>query len=68
MQFGFMKEKGTTDAIFIMQQVNENYIGKKKDLYFVFTDLEKTFDRVPRKVLLRSMRKLGVHEWILPTA
>ena len=33
----------------------------KKNLYFMFVDLEKTFDRIPRKVLWWSMRKLGVH-------
>ena len=28
-------------------------------------DLEKTFDRVPRKVIWRALRKLGVEEWIV---
>ena len=43
MHFGFMKGKGTTDAIFIMQQLHKKYTGKKNDLYFVFVDLEKAF-------------------------
>ena len=30
-----------------------------------FVDLEKAFDRVPRKVIWGVMRKLGVEEWIL---
>ena len=51
MQFGLMKGKGTTDAIFIMQQLQEKYIGKKKDLYSMFVDLEYAFERIPRKVL-----------------
>ena len=49
MQFGFMPGKGTTDAIFIMRQVQEKHQAKKK-LYYVFMDLEKAFDRVPREV------------------
>ena len=53
MQFGFMKGKGTTDAIFRVK-------GKK--LYFGFVDLEKAFDRVPREVISWAMRKLGVEE------
>ena len=28
-------------------------------------DLERAFDRVPRKVIWWAMRKLGVEEWIV---
>ena len=56
-----------TDAIFILRQLQEKYLGKKKNLYFAFVDLEKAFDRVPRKVLWWAMRKLGVDEWIIHT-
>ena len=36
MQFGFMPGKGTTDAIFIMRQVQEKYQARKNKLYYVF--------------------------------
>ena len=36
MQFGFIPGKGTTDAIFIMQQVQEKHQAKRKKLYYVF--------------------------------
>jgi len=49
MQFGVMKGKGTTDAIFTVRQMQERVKGKK--LYFGFVDLEKAFDRVPREVI-----------------
>ena len=49
MQFGFMAGRGTTDAIFILRKVHEKYLGKHKDIYFAFVDLENAFDRVPRK-------------------
>ena len=65
MQFGFMPGRGTTDAIFILRQLQEKYLAKRKNLYFAFVDLEKAFDRVPREVLWWSMRKLGVEEWVV---
>ena len=67
MQFGFMPGKRTTDAIFIMRQVQEKHQAKKKKLYYAFVDLEKAFDRVPREVLKWALRKLGVDEWLMRT-
>jgi len=58
MQFGFIKGKGTTDAISTLRQMQENFSVKGKKLYFGFVDLEKTFDRVPREVIRWAMRKL----------
>ena len=63
MQFVFVPGRGTTDAIFIVRQLQEKYIAAKKPLYFAFVDLEKAFDRVPRKVLWWALRSLGVEEW-----
>jgi len=40
MQFGFMKGKRTTDAIFTVRQIQENFRVKGKKLYFGFVDLE----------------------------
>jgi len=34
MQFGFVPGRGTTDAIFIVRQLQEKYIAAKKPLYF----------------------------------
>jgi len=60
MQFGFMKGKGTTDAIFMARQMQENYIVKGKKLYFGFLDLEKASDMVSREVISWAMRKSTV--------
>ena len=65
MQFGFCPGRGTTDAIFILRQVQEKLLAKGKTIYFAFVDLEKAFDRVPRKVLWWALRTVGVEEWIV---
>ena len=65
MQFGFMPGKGTTEAIFIMRQMQEKYQAKKKELYYAFADLEKAFDRVPREVVRWALWMSGVEEWLV---
>ena len=62
MQFGFRPGVGTTDAIFIVRQLQEKYLQGKKELWMAFVDLEKAFDRVPREVLWWALRELGVDE------
>ena len=59
MQFGFMPGRSTTDVIFILRQMQEKHHLKRKTMYATFVDLEKGFDRVPRKVRWRwSLRNL----------
>ena len=63
--FGFVPGRGTTDAIFVVRQLQEKYLAANKRLYMAFVDLEKAFDHVPRKVIWWALRKLGVEKWIV---
>lgn len=48
MQSGLMQGCGAISTLFILKQLQEKYLAKKKNLQFSFPDLEKTFDRVPK--------------------
>ena len=62
MQFGFSPGKGTTDAVFIIQRLQEKQIEVHKDLFLTFIDLEKAYDRVPRDLVYWRLRRRRVPE------
>ena len=55
-QFGFVPERGSTDAIFVVRQLQEKYLAVNKRLYMALVDLEKAFDRVPLVVIWWVLR------------
>ena len=59
MQFWFMPEKGTVDAIFI---VRRNVKRRTRSCICVLLTWKKAFDRVLRKVMEWTMRKKGLSE------
>ena len=65
MQFVFLSGRGTTNALFVVRRMQEEYRDKKKKLYMCFVDIEKAFDRVSRKMMEWAMRKKGLPELIV---
>ena len=51
VQDGFRRGRGCTDQIFIVRQICEKYLGRGRDVYFAFLDLEKAYDRVDRDAM-----------------
>ena len=64
-QFSFRPGKRTTDALFLAQRLQEKHRAKDRIMHMCFVDLEKAFDRVPRRVMKRPMRKKGLPEILI---
>ena len=50
-QCGFRANRGTTDMVFVLRQLQEKCRQQNKELYVTFVDLTKAFDTVSRKGL-----------------
>ena len=60
VQFGFVADKGTTNAIFTMTMVTERCIEMQKDIYLCFIDYSKAFDKVRHEDLFQILNKLDI--------
>ena len=49
-------------SLYILRRMQEEFCGREKKLYMCFVDLEKAFDRVPRKVMEWTLRKKSLSE------
>ena len=57
-----MPGREAADAVFVLRQHSEKSRVKNKKLFFIFADLEKSFDRVSREVIRFTLRWKGVSE------
>ena len=58
-QCGFRANRGTTDMVFVLRQLQEKCREQIKGLYVTFVNLTKAFDTVSRKGLWQTMERLG---------
>lgn len=51
-QFGFRKEKGTIEAIYVLSEIIEENVRKEKGkIQVCFADLKAAFDKLNRKMI-----------------
>ena len=51
IQYGCMPGRGIVDTVFVLRRLTEKFRAKNKKSFFVFVDLGKACDRVPREVI-----------------
>ena len=56
-QAGFRAGRNTTELIFNLQILCEEYLQRQLDLYHVFIDFNEAFDRVMHADLWATMKK-----------
>ena len=59
-QCGFVKGKGTANAIFILRTLIERSLEMQKDLYLCFIDYTKAFDRVRHAEIIDILEGLNI--------
>ena len=65
MEYWLIPGRETVDAVFVLSSLTEKFRTKNKKLFFVFVDLEKAFDQVPREVIHFALRWKGVPEYLV---
>ena len=55
LQYGFMPDKGTGNAIFVLRRFVERSVEKQRDVYTCFIDYSKAFDTESLVELLQSL-------------
>ena len=64
-QAGFRAGRSTTEQIFNFSILCEKYLQHQQNLYHVFTDFKKAFDKVWHKALWATMSKCNINASII---
>ena len=65
VQYGFSRNRGTIDCIFILQGLIDIVLEKGLKLYACFVDYQKAYDLINRSCLFHKLMKEGVSSKVL---
>ena len=68
VQYGFMPDKGTVNAIFVLRRHVERSVEKQRDIYTYFINYNKTFNTMKHESLVELLQSLDVDKsetWML---
>ena len=69
VQYSFMPDRGTRNAIFVLRRLVERMIEKQKYVYVCFIDYRKAFDTVKHEPLIELLQSLDIdHQDVKPLA
>ena len=60
--YGFMKDRGTRNAIFNIRMLSERSIEHQQDIYAVFIDYKKAFDKVKHGELFHLLKDIEIDD------
>jgi len=58
-QCGFRQSRGTVDMVFCARQLQEKAREQRRPLLYIFWDLKKAFDKVPRPAMWATLSRFG---------
>ncbi len=61
-QYGFMPDKGTRNAIFVLRRMVERSVEKQRNVYTCFIDYSKAFDTVKHGSLVELLKSLDIDD------
>ena len=65
LQFGFKKSVGCPQAVFTLRTVVQYFTSRGSTIFAAALDISKPFDTVSHSLLLKSLVKAGVPNWIV---
>ena len=65
MQFGFKKNVGCSNALFVMSETIKHFTNNGSNVFGATLDLKKAFDKVNHFKLFTSLVKAGLPVWVV---